>query len=65
MAGGGIPTNSPTVAGGYLSGKQLIYPLSLVISLFFLWGFSVSCMRLSIHKRPWLTGFVSTVCSMS
>ncbi|PPJ60049.1 hypothetical protein CBER1_02689 [Cercospora berteroae] len=40
MAGGGIPTNSPTVAGGYLSGKQLIYPLSLVISLFFLWGFS-------------------------
>ncbi|KAJ4351553.1 uncharacterized protein N0V89_006896 [Didymosphaeria variabile] len=40
MAGGGIPTDSPGVAGGYLSGKKLIYPLSLVISLFFLWGFS-------------------------
>jgi FHS family L-fucose permease-like MFS transporter len=40
MAGGGIPTDVPGVAGGYLSGKKLIYPLSLVISLFFLWGFS-------------------------
>lgn len=40
MAGGGIPTDSPGVAGGYLTGKKLIYPLSLVISLFFLWGFS-------------------------
>lgn len=40
MAGGGIPTDSPVVAGGYLTGRKLIYPLSLVISLFFLWGFS-------------------------
>ncbi|KAF1964156.1 MFS general substrate transporter [Bimuria novae-zelandiae CBS 107.79] len=40
MAGGGIPTDSPGISGGYLSGKKLIYPLSLVISLFFLWGFS-------------------------
>ncbi|KAL9536229.1 L-fucose-proton symporter [Sphaerulina musiva] len=40
MAGGGVPTGAPTIAGGPLSGKQLIYPLSLVISLFFLWGFS-------------------------
>ncbi|KAF1959969.1 L-fucose:H+ symporter permease-like protein [Byssothecium circinans] len=40
MAGGGIPTDAPMVAGGYLSGKKLIFPLSLVISLFFLWGFS-------------------------
>jgi len=40
MAGGGIPMNTTTVAGGYLSGRKLIYPLSLVISLFFLWGFS-------------------------
>lgn len=40
MAGGGIPTDVPGVAGGYLSGKKLVYPLSLVISLFFLWGFS-------------------------
>ncbi|KAK4507678.1 hypothetical protein PRZ48_001413 [Zasmidium cellare] len=40
MAGGGIPTDSPGVVGGYLTGKKLIYPLSLVISLFFLWGFS-------------------------
>tara|TARA_R110002003_G_scaffold1193_1_gene22730 strand:- start:1127 stop:1888 length:762 start_codon:yes stop_codon:yes gene_type:complete len=40
MAGGGIPTDAPGVAGGYLAGKQLIFPLSLVISLFFLWGFS-------------------------
>lgn len=40
MAGGGVPTDAPGVAGGYLTGKKLIYPLSLVISLFFLWGFS-------------------------
>jgi FHS family L-fucose permease-like MFS transporter len=40
MAGGGIPTDAPNVAGGYLTGKKLILPLSLVISLFFLWGFS-------------------------
>lgn len=40
MAGGGIPTDAPGVSGGYLTGKRLIFPLSLVISLFFLWGFS-------------------------
>ncbi|KAK4635262.1 L-fucose-proton symporter [Fulvia fulva] len=40
MAGGGMPTDAPGVAGGYLTGKKLIYPLCLVISLFFLWGFS-------------------------
>lgn len=28
------------VAGGFLTGKALIFPLALVISLFFLWGFS-------------------------
>lgn len=40
MAGGGMPVSTGTVAGGYLTGKALIFPLSLVISLFFLWGFS-------------------------
>jgi FHS family L-fucose permease-like MFS transporter len=40
MAGGGAPTDAPAVAGGYLTGRRLIFPLSLVISLFFLWGFS-------------------------
>ncbi|PVI04024.1 L-fucose:H+ symporter permease-like protein [Periconia macrospinosa] len=40
MAGGGMPTDAPGVSGGYLTGKRLIFPLSLVISLFFLWGFS-------------------------
>lgn len=40
MAGGGIPTDALQITGGYLSGKKLIFPLSLVISLFFLWGFS-------------------------
>ncbi|PCD20038.1 hypothetical protein AU210_016789 [Fusarium oxysporum f. sp. radicis-cucumerinum] len=40
MAGGAIPTAAPQLAGGYLTGRALIYPLSLVISLFFLWGFS-------------------------
>ncbi|KAH7376714.1 major facilitator superfamily domain-containing protein [Plectosphaerella cucumerina] len=40
MAGGVIPTAAPQLAGGYLTGRALIYPLSLVISLFFLWGFS-------------------------
>ena len=40
MAGGGIPLAAPTLASGFLRGKALIFPLSLVISLFFLWGFS-------------------------
>ena len=40
MAGGGIPLAAPTLASGFLKGKALIFPLSLVISLFFLWGFS-------------------------
>lgn len=35
-----MPVSTGTVAGGYLTGKALIFPLSLVISLFFLWGFS-------------------------
>lgn len=37
---GGIPTAAPQLAGGYLKGRALIFPLALVISLFFLWGFS-------------------------
>lgn len=37
---GGLPISTQTVEGGYLTGRKLIYPLSLVISLFFLWGFS-------------------------
>lgn len=37
---GGMPIAAGTVAGGYLTGKALIFPLSLIISLFFLWGFS-------------------------
>jgi len=37
---GGVPINVAPVQGGYLTGKALIFPLSLVISLFFLWGFS-------------------------
>jgi FHS family L-fucose permease-like MFS transporter len=40
MAGGGMPTGATAVAGGYLTGRKLIFPLALVISLFFLWGFS-------------------------
>ena len=40
MAGGGVPLTAPTLASGFLRGKALIFPLSLVISLFFLWGFS-------------------------
>ncbi|WPG98252.1 Hypothetical protein R9X50_00104000 [Acrodontium crateriforme] len=40
MAGGGIPMNTAPIRGGYLTGKALIFPISLVISLFFLWGFS-------------------------
>ena len=34
---GGVPMNTAPIEGGYLKGKQLIFPLSLVISLFFLW----------------------------
>jgi len=40
MAGGGIPLSAPTLASGFLRGRALIFPLALVISLFFLWGFS-------------------------
>ncbi|KAH7152762.1 major facilitator superfamily domain-containing protein [Dactylonectria macrodidyma] len=40
MAGGAIPSAAPQLAGGYLTGRALIFPLSLIISLFFLWGFS-------------------------
>lgn len=40
MGGGGVPTSAPAVQGGFLAGRALIFPLSLVISLFFLWGFS-------------------------
>lgn len=48
MAGGGVPTEAPIVAGGYLTGKKLIYPLCLVISLFFLWGFSYGLLDVRI-----------------
>ncbi|KXL47995.1 hypothetical protein M433DRAFT_5639 [Acidomyces richmondensis BFW] len=37
---GGVPINTAPVQGGFLTGKRLIFPLALVISLFFLWGFS-------------------------
>jgi MFS transporter, FHS family, L-fucose permease len=37
---GGIPISTTPLASGFLKGKALIFPLSLVISLFFLWGFS-------------------------
>ncbi|TVY73188.1 Glucose/galactose transporter [Lachnellula suecica] len=37
---GGVPLAAPTLASGFLKGRELIFPLSLVISLFFLWGFS-------------------------
>jgi len=40
MAGGGIPIATTTIAGGFLTGKKLIFPIALVTSLFFLWGFS-------------------------
>lgn len=39
MAGGVLINVSP-IEGGYLTGRKLIFPLFLVISLFFLWGFS-------------------------
>ncbi|KAK0942043.1 hypothetical protein LTR48_003579 [Friedmanniomyces endolithicus] len=38
--GGGVPINVAPIEGGFLTGKRLIFPLALVISLFFLWGFS-------------------------
>ncbi|RDW80556.1 hypothetical protein BP5796_05254 [Coleophoma crateriformis] len=38
--GGGVPINTTPLASGFLTGRALIFPLSLVISLFFLWGFS-------------------------
>ena len=32
--------NVAPVQGGYLTGRKLIFPIALVTSLFFLWGFS-------------------------
>ena len=32
--------NVAPVQGGFLTGKKLIFPIALVTSLFFLWGFS-------------------------
>lgn len=40
MAGGGIPIATTTIEGGYLTGRKLIFPIALITSLFFLWGFS-------------------------
>jgi FHS family L-fucose permease-like MFS transporter len=40
MAGGGIPIQTNVVNDGYLTGRKLIYPICLITSLFFLWGFS-------------------------
>ncbi|OZJ01681.1 hypothetical protein BZG36_05486 [Bifiguratus adelaidae] len=44
MAGGVVVGTAPfvfdTASGGYLTGRQLILPLALVTSLFFLWGFA-------------------------
>ena len=37
---GGIPIQTHAVEGGYLTGRRLIYPIFLITSLFFLWGFS-------------------------
>ncbi|KAH9836438.1 Major Facilitator Superfamily [Teratosphaeria destructans] len=44
MAGGGMPISASAVQGGYLTGRRLVFPLALVISLFFLWGFSYGCL---------------------
>ncbi|KAF2218759.1 major facilitator superfamily transporter [Elsinoe ampelina] len=40
MPGGGLPSMAPQIEGGYLTGRKLIYPIALITSLFFLWGFS-------------------------
>ncbi|PQE28696.1 major facilitator superfamily transporter protein [Rutstroemia sp. NJR-2017a WRK4] len=37
---GGVPISTAPLSTGFLRGRALIYPLSLIISLFFLWGFS-------------------------
>ncbi|KAK4158938.1 putative mfs general substrate transporter protein [Cladorrhinum sp. PSN259] len=37
---GGMPIQTGQIAGSYLTGRALIFPLSLVVCLFFLWGFS-------------------------
>ncbi|CAF4420209.1 unnamed protein product, partial [Adineta steineri] len=39
MAGGAV-ISPPSSYHAYLKGRQLIFPLCLAISLFFLWGFS-------------------------
>nr|POF04558.1 hypothetical protein CFP56_56039 [Quercus suber] len=42
---GGVPMNVAPVQGGYLTGKKLIFPICLIISLFFLWGFSYGLLE--------------------
>ena len=40
MAGGAVLPPTSSTNRSYLKGRQLIFPLCLAISLFFLWGFS-------------------------
>lgn len=67
MAGGGMPISTGTVAGGYLTGKALIFPLSLVISLFFLWGFSYGLLdgKLLCHCSAEVTSKILTLFAQS
>ncbi|KAK9489102.1 putative mfs general substrate transporter protein [Lipomyces doorenjongii] len=37
---GGVPIQTMTLSDGYLTGRALVFPISLITSLFFLWGFS-------------------------
>jgi FHS family L-fucose permease-like MFS transporter len=40
MAGGAIISTGGSIEGGFLTGRQLYYPVFLITLLFFLWGFS-------------------------
>jgi hypothetical protein len=40
MAGGALISTGGSIEGGFLTGRQLYYPVFLITLLFFLWGFS-------------------------
>lgn len=49
---GGIPVHTTVLNVGYLEGRKLIFPICLITSLFFLWGFSYGLLDvLNKHFR--------------
>ncbi|GAA6040127.1 hypothetical protein JCM8097_002039 [Rhodosporidiobolus ruineniae] len=60
MAGGGAPTGAIRAAGATLSKFQEVYSFGLILSLFFLWGFSYSLVDVLNKKVQNSFGITTT-----